>query len=266
MKSVSGHSFGLYNQHNTQEDLQWQWSTQNVSKKEMKELWSVINMPYVNNISPLGLVIAGTLMKDLEMPLILTLTEYITLWKWYVDDTIAVIKLTSIAHVLSILNSFHQNIEFICELEQNDKINFLDDSLIRMNDTLQTTIYRKSTHNDVYLHWNVFASRIQKNGTLRTTLIQAYKICSTNEILQNKLKQIEKEFIKINGYLKWVFDQVNVECKHPRNIHYNINVTTNNASINTAHRLIPLHQGEQGQKLLSQLTNASKDYHQKIMH
>ena len=42
----------------------------------------------------------------------------------------------SIEHVLSVLNSFHQSIEFICELKQNGKI-----MLIKTNDTLQTTIY-----------------------------------------------------------------------------------------------------------------------------
>ena len=56
-------------------------------------------------------------------------------WKRYVDDTIAAIKLSSIEHVLSILNSFHQNIEFTYELEQNGKINFLDVMLIRTNGT-----------------------------------------------------------------------------------------------------------------------------------
>ena len=43
---------------------------------------------------------------------------------------------------------------------------------------------------------------------LWTILIQAYKISSTKELLQNELKQIEKEFIKINYYPKQVFHQV----------------------------------------------------------
>ena len=47
-----------------------------------------------------------------------------------------------------------------------------------------------------------------KRGTVRTILIRVYKFCSTKELLHNELKQVE-EFIKINGYPKWVFDQVN---------------------------------------------------------
>ena len=62
--------------------------------------------------SPLGPVIAEISMVELEKSLIPTLVKQMSPWKRYVDDTIAVIKLSSIEHVLSILNSFHQNIEF----------------------------------------------------------------------------------------------------------------------------------------------------------
>ena len=65
-----------------------------------------------------------------------------TLWKRYVDDTVATIKLTLI-DVLMILNTFHNNIKFTYELEINKKISFSDVLLIRKNDTLETTIYRK---------------------------------------------------------------------------------------------------------------------------
>ena len=186
----------------------------NISKKVLKELLLLctknVHFAFSNKIyqqcdgvavgSPLGPVIAGIFLVELEKSLIPTLTEHMSPWKRYVDNTIAVIKLSSIEHVLSILNNFHQNIEFTYELEQNGKIDFLDVMLIRTNDTLQTTIYRKSTHNGVYLHWNSFAPRTWKLGALWTISIQAYKMCSTKELLRNELKQIEEEFIKINGY------------------------------------------------------------------
>ena len=105
-------------------------------------------------------------MVELEKSLIQNLMKHMSPWKRYVDDTIAVIKLSSIEHVLSILNSFHQNIEFTYELEQNGKINFLDLMLIRTNDTLKTTTYRKTTHNGVHRHWNSFAPRTWKRGTV----------------------------------------------------------------------------------------------------
>ena len=81
--------------------------------------------------SPLGLVTARILMKELEKSLITTLMEYVTHWKQYVDNTIAVIKLAYTESVLPTLNNFYQNIKFTYELEQKRKIKFLEILLIR---------------------------------------------------------------------------------------------------------------------------------------
>ena len=59
-------------------------------------------------------------MVHLECTLIPKLTEYMNPWKRYVNDTISIIKETSIAHVLTVLkNDFHKNIEFTYEMEEN---------------------------------------------------------------------------------------------------------------------------------------------------
>ena len=119
--------------------------------------------------SPLGSVIAGIFMVELDRTLLPRLIEYMTRWKRYVDNTIATIKLRSIDHVLMILNTFHKNIKFTYELEINNKISFLDVLLIRKNATLKTTIYRKITNNRVYLLWDSFASKNWKR-TLRSLI------------------------------------------------------------------------------------------------
>ena len=81
-----------------------------------------------------------TLVEELEKSLITTLMEYMTHWKRYADDTIAVIKLASTENVRPTLNTFDQNTKFTYELEQKLKIKFLDVLLIRTNDTLQTKV------------------------------------------------------------------------------------------------------------------------------
>ena len=154
----------------------------NIKRSEMKELLLLctknIHFTFNNDIyqqchgvavgSPMGTVIAGIFMVELERTLLPRLTEYMTPWKRYVDDTIATIKLTSIDHVLMILNTFHKNIKFTYELEINKKISFLDVLLIRKNDTLETAIYRNSTNNGVYLDWDSFAPKYWKRSTLRS--------------------------------------------------------------------------------------------------
>ena len=98
----------------------------NIKRSEMKELLFLctknVHFTFNNDIyqqcncvgigSRLGPVIAGILMAELERPLLLRLIEYMTPWKRYVYDTIMTIKLTSIDHVLMILNTFHKNIKF----------------------------------------------------------------------------------------------------------------------------------------------------------
>ena len=110
----------------------------NIKRSEMKELLLLctknVHFTFNNDIyqqcdgvaigSPLGQVIAGIFMVELERTLLPRLTEYMTPWKRYVDDTIATIKLISIDHVLMMLTTFHKNIKFVYELEINKKISF----------------------------------------------------------------------------------------------------------------------------------------------
>ena len=52
-----------------------------------------------------------------------------SIWKRFVDDTIAYVKIDAIEFVLSILNSFHENIKFTYEVENNGKIAFFGCSI-----------------------------------------------------------------------------------------------------------------------------------------
>ena len=53
------------------------------------------------------------------------------------------------------LNSFDENIQFIFEMEEKNKIAFLDVMVItNTNDTISTTVYQKSTNTDIYINWH----------------------------------------------------------------------------------------------------------------
>ena len=62
--------------------------------------------------SPLGPVLAGIFMVELERTILPTLRENMSPWKRYVDDTISYMKEESIKHVFSKLNGYHNNTEF----------------------------------------------------------------------------------------------------------------------------------------------------------
>ena len=72
-------------------------------------------------------------MVELKRNIIPTLSNDISLWKRYVDDTICFIKLTSINKVIETFNSYHKNIKFTIEIETESKILFSDILLIRNN-------------------------------------------------------------------------------------------------------------------------------------
>ena len=132
--------------------------------------------------SPLGFLIAVIFMAELERSLLPMLSSYLTSWKRYMDGTTACVKTDAIDHVLSILNSFHENISFTYEQEINGKISFLDILSLRNGSSFETIVHLKSTHNDFYLHWESIASNTWKWDTLRTLAVRTHAICYTKEL------------------------------------------------------------------------------------
>ena len=127
------------------------------------------------------------------------MTKYITFWKRYVDDTICFVKIGTTEFIISVLKSFDKNIQFTFEEENDETIPFLDILISRKRNDNTTTVYRKSTCNDVYLNWNTFAPATWKRGTLKTLAERAYVICSTHHLLERELKHLEKVFHEKNN-------------------------------------------------------------------
>ena len=71
---------------------------------------------------------------------------------------------------LNYMNSCHQNIKFKFEEEQNDMIPFLNISIIRVGNELQTSLFWKKTFSVVYLNFNSHLQAECKKGLLRTFL------------------------------------------------------------------------------------------------
>ena len=58
------------------------------------------------------------------------------------------------------------------------------------------SVYRKSANKDTYINWHSFASKTWKRGTLKSLIERATLICSTEELLNEELKHLEKVFLK----------------------------------------------------------------------
>ena len=157
---------------------------------------------------PLESVLAGIFMVELEMIIIPTVKDNISHWRRYVDDTFLFIKKGYVEHVLARLNSFHKNIQFTYELENQNKLPFLDVLLIQRGNKIETTVYIKSTNSDIYLNWGSFAPVTWKRGTLQMLFNRAYIVFSTDYHLKKELDHLRYIFEKHNNYPKWIIKQV----------------------------------------------------------
>ena len=100
-------------------------------------------------------------------------------YRRYVDDIFLMFeKKNHVKKFLKYMNSRHQNIKFTFEEEHNNKIAFLDISITKVGNELQTSLFRKKTFSGVYLNFNNHLPSEYKKGLLHTLLYRAYNICS----------------------------------------------------------------------------------------
>ena len=91
-------------------------------------------------------------MVELENSLVPKLKQHLKSWRLYVDDAFVYVENGFVEYVLSVLETFGPNIKFIYEKEVNKTLSFLNVLFIRKSDHIHTTVYRKETNNDLYLH------------------------------------------------------------------------------------------------------------------
>ena len=86
-------------------------------------------------------------MVELENTLVPRLPQHVKKLRCHLDGTFAYVRSKSIDYVLTTINSFHPNISFTYEKENNSHLTFLYVLFIGNGIHLDTTVYRKDTHN-----------------------------------------------------------------------------------------------------------------------
>ena len=135
-----------------------------------------------------------------------TLTNYIKFWKICVDDPIYFVKTGSVEYLVSVLNSFGANIQFISEIAKQCRLPFLDVFFTRNVNNIVATVYHKTTANDLHLNWNLhqlvgkgeklekFAPTSWKRGTLKTLIDRPYLICFSRELRKQENEHLKQVF------------------------------------------------------------------------
>ena len=106
--------------------------------------------------SPISPIVANLYMENFETRALQSSPNPSLLWKRFVDDTFVILKKDHREEFLTHLNSVDKNIQFTSEEPGPEgALPFLD-ILITPDDEgrLNTSIYRKPTHMDQYLHWD----------------------------------------------------------------------------------------------------------------
>jgi hypothetical protein len=136
--------------------------------------------------------------------------------KWFVDDSFLIIKKDDLEHFFMLLNSLDsqlKDIKFTKEIENSEGcLSFLDLNIKRITRCLEISIYRKPTHSNRCLNFNIYHSLENKKSVIRTLINRAFTHISNPEILNIELEFI-RNILKNNNYpnniIKFVEKQIN---------------------------------------------------------
>ncbi|CAM9791836.1 unnamed protein product, partial [Heterosigma akashiwo] len=101
------------------------------------------------------------------------------------------------------LNGIHPKIKWEAVFEKFGQLPFLDVLVVKNEDgSFTTTVYRKPTHSDRYLHWTSNNHPVKnKLPGIRTLVYRATHYCSTASLKMAELAHLRKNFAD-NGYLE----------------------------------------------------------------
>ncbi|XP_046570134.1 uncharacterized protein LOC124278477 [Haliotis rubra] len=158
--------------------------------------------------SPLSPILSEIYMTSFEQHALSSSLIKPTCWFRKVDDTFVILpKNNDPTALLQHLNQQHPRIQFTIETETNSQLPFLDVLVTRTTDnTIQTSVYRKPTHTDQYIHFDSNHSVRTKTGIISTLTRRALNLPSVTP--QPELKHLRHVFTQLNNYPTKLVDRV----------------------------------------------------------
>ena len=182
-------------------------------------------------ISPL---IANIFIEEFEVKALQSFPHPPSMWLRFVDDTFVINKAKHSQYLLQHINNQDPNIQFTVEPTQQGSLPFLDTLVtIQTDNTLSTSVYRKPTHTDQYLHWDSNHHITAKQSVYNTLAHRPKTVSSTQDLLDKELLHI-KTALHHCQFPNWALNQWEHKFKHPNQVsndnHNNINNSTDNNS------------------------------------
>jgi hypothetical protein len=169
--------------------------------------------------SPLTVDLAEVRTAHLEEVALNTCADPPPFYRHFVDDGYGMFRDRQHAEEFqSYINSLSSDLEYTLEHQRTDgSLPFLD---VIIHADRSTSIYRKPTHTNIYLHYNSCAPERTKDGVIRSLTRRAHRICSTKH-LEAELQLLRDTFLK-NGYrqqrVSLVMEQTRLSISKPKSL------------------------------------------------
>ncbi len=130
-----------------------------------------------------------------------------TTWWRYIDDIFIIWEhsATELQNFIAYLNAAHPTIKFTQETS-SEKINFLDVTVYKDGNQLQTTLYKKPTDVHLYLHYKSCHPKKMKESIPYSQILRIRRICSQEEDFKTQ-SNIMLEHFKRRGYPSSILDE-----------------------------------------------------------
>ncbi|KYN06205.1 hypothetical protein ALC62_02852 [Cyphomyrmex costatus] len=135
-----------------------------------------------------------------------------SLYYRYVDDILIMAKEEEVDKIFDVFNSYHYRLKFTIEFENNRSINFLDLSLIVVDNRLTIDWFHKNTFSGRYLSFYSNHPNCMKRGIVYGLVDRA--ILLSHPPFFNKNICLCIDMLIENGYpLDYIFNNINVRIK-----------------------------------------------------
>ena len=155
--------------------------------------------------SPLSPIMADITLQDLEIEALKSLPFESPFYYRYVDDIVLAAPILMFDRLLEIFNSFHPRLQFTLEEGVDDKLNFLDVTIIIENNFIKFDWYHKHTFSGRFLNFESHHPLCHKRGTAIGLFDRA--ILLSHPDFHKKNLSLVINWLLDNGYpLSFIFD------------------------------------------------------------
>ncbi|KYM95702.1 hypothetical protein ALC62_13651 [Cyphomyrmex costatus] len=151
------------------------------------------------------------MMRDIEAEALGKLGFKLLFYFKYVDDIVMAIPPSQINHTFEIFNSLHDRLKFTLKIG-NDRINFLDITIINNNGNIEFDWYHKPTFSGRCLNYFFAHPLSQKRGIIISLTDRAF-LLSDPKYHQKNFDHIINTLIKNNYPTDLIFKTINARLK-----------------------------------------------------